>query len=162
MWNNEINKLATGLDPSCTDVRKQTYEDVSIFKERLSRSFEYSGELNESYLRTLMVRAVTHIRGEHMRTIKEGGSQPNHVDSAVWEKLLKLSTSEQWEKKSQQGKLANPSRKTVNRTGNRGVNGVRENLREIFGRSPDPDRSYDRSTTSQRIQNQTGDQGNRE
>ena len=30
----------------------------------------------------------------------------------------------------------------INKTGNRGVNGVRENLREIMGRSPDPDEVY--------------------
>jgi hypothetical protein len=50
----KINKLAMGLDPSCTHIKKQTYEDVSIFKERLNKSFEYSGELNEEHLRGLM------------------------------------------------------------------------------------------------------------
>ena len=29
------------------------------------------------------------------------------------------------------------SRKTINRTGNTGVNGVRDHLREVLGRSPD-------------------------
>lgn len=55
---------------------------------------------------------------------------------------MKLAGSEQWEQKSQQGKFANAQRKTVNRTGNRGLNGVRESLREILGRSPDPDEMY--------------------
>ena len=39
-------------------------------------------------------------------------------------------------------KLANASRKTINRTGNRGVNGVRDHLRVVLGRSPDPDEIY--------------------
>jgi hypothetical protein len=65
-----------------------------------------------------------------------------HIDAEVWERLQKLAASKQWEEKSQQGRYANACRKTINRTGNRGVNGVRENLREILGRSPDPDEVY--------------------
>jgi hypothetical protein len=141
-WMNEINKLSSGLDPSCTHIRKQTYEDVMIFKERLSQSFEYSGELNEEYLRGLMGRAVGRRRGELMKMIKRGDTQPNHIDSEVWARLVNYESSEQWREKSEQGKLANASRKTINRTGNRGVNGVRDHLREVLGRSPDPDEVY--------------------
>ena len=141
-WMNEINKLSIGLDPSCTHIRKQTYEDVIIFKERLSQSFEYSGELNEEYLRGLMGRAVGRRRGELIKMIKRGDSQPKHIDSEVWARLVNYESSEQWKEKSEQGKLANASRKTINRTGNRGVNGVRDHLREVLGRSPDPDEVY--------------------
>ena len=141
-WMAEINKLAMGLDPSCTHIKKQTYEDVSIFKDRLNKSFEYSGELNEEHLRGLMGKAVTKKRVELITLIKKGGSQPMHIDAEVWERLQKLAASKQWEEKSQQGRYANACRKTKNRIGNRGVNGVRENLREILGRSPDPDEVY--------------------
>ena len=141
-WMAEINKLAMGLDPSCTHIKKQTYEDVSIFKDRLNKMFEYSGELNEEHLRALMGKAVTKKRVELITLIKKGGSQPMHIDAEVWERLQKLAASKQWEDKSQQGRYANACRKTINRTGNRGVNGVRENLREILGRSPDPDEVY--------------------
>ena len=141
-WMAEINKLAMGLDPSCTHIKKQTYEDVSIFKERLNKSFEYSGELNEEHLRGLMGKAVTKKRVELISLIKRGGIQPMHIDAEVWERLQKLAASKQWEDKSQQGRYANACRKTINRTGNRGVNGVRENLRQILGRSPDPDEVY--------------------
>jgi hypothetical protein len=75
-WMAEINKLATGLDPSCTHIKKQTYEDVCIFKERLNRNFEYSGELNEEHLRGLMGKAVTKKRVELIALIKTGGSSP--------------------------------------------------------------------------------------
>ena len=141
-WMAEINKLAMGLDPSCTHIKKQTYEDVSIFKERLNKSFEYSGELNEEHLRGLMGKAVTKKRVELISLIKRGGIQPMHIDGEVWDRLQKLAASKQWEDKSQQGRYANACRKTINRTGNRGVNGVRESLREILGRSPDPDEVY--------------------
>ena len=141
-WMAEINKLAMGLDPSCTHIKKQTYEDVSIFKERLHKNFEYSGELNEEHLRGLMGKAVTKKRTELIALIKSGGNRPMHIDAEVWERLQKLAASRQWEDKSQQGRYANACRKTINRTGNRGVNGVRENLREILGRSPDPDEVY--------------------
>ena len=139
---NEINKLSIGLDPSCTHIRKQTYEDVIIFKERLSQCFDYSGELNEEYLRGLMGRAVGRRRGELIKMIKCGENQPKHIDSEVWARLVNYESSEQWREKSEQGKIANASRKTINRTGNRGVNGVRESLREVLGRSPDPDEVY--------------------
>ena len=141
-WMAEINKLAKGLDPSCTNIKKQSYEDVTIFKERLNMRFEYSGVLNEEHLRGLMGKAVTKKRTELITLIKTGGSQPMHIDSKVWERLQKLAASKQWEEKSQQGRYANACRKTINRTGNRGLTGVRENLREIFGRSPDPDEVY--------------------
>ena len=141
-WMAEINKLAMGLDPSCTHIKKQTYEDVSIFKDRLNQNFEYFGELNEEHLRGLMGKAVTKKRVELITLIKKGGSQPKHIDAEVWERLQKLAASKQWQEKSQQGRYANACRKTINRTGNRGVNGVRENLREILGRSPDPDEVY--------------------
>jgi len=32
-WIVEVNKLASWLDPSCTHIRKQTYEDMSILKD---------------------------------------------------------------------------------------------------------------------------------
>jgi len=89
-----------------------------------------------------MGKAVTKKRVELISLIKRGGIQPMHVDAEVWERLQRLAASKQWEEKSQQGRYANACRKTINRTGNRGVNGVRENLREILGRSPDPDEVY--------------------
>ena len=45
-WIAEVNKLAAGLDPSCTHIRKQTHEDMCILKDRLDDHFEYSGEFN--------------------------------------------------------------------------------------------------------------------
>lgn len=89
-----------------------------------------------------MGKAVTKKRTELITLIKRGASQPMHIDAEVWERLQKLAASKQWEEKSQQGRYANACRKTINRTGSRGVNGVRENLREILGRSPDPDEVY--------------------
>ena len=86
--------------------------------------------------------AVGRRRGELIKMIKRGDSQPKHIDSEVWARLVNYESSEQWKEKSEQGKLANASRKTINRTGNRGVNGVRDHLREVLGRSPDPDEVY--------------------
>lgn len=138
-WVHEIRKLATGLDPSCTHIRKQTYEAVSTLKARLNDNFEYSGTLNEDYLRSMMGIAVTGKRRELLALIRTGGTQPLHIDHEVWERLVKLEGSKQWEEKSLQGKYANSCRKTYGRTGSRGINGVRERLREKFGRSPDFD-----------------------
>ena len=138
-WVAEIGKLAMALDPSCTHIARQTYDDVTTFKARLDERFEYSGTLHEDHLRSMMGKAVTKKRGELFKLIRRGGSQPLHIDHEVWERLLKLEASKQREAKSEQGRYANACRMTYGRTGSRGINGVRERLREILGRSPDPD-----------------------
>ena len=140
-WIAEINKLAKGLDPSCLHIRKQTFEDVKTFRERLDDNFEYGGVLNEDYLRSLMGKAVTKKRAELINLIKNGGEdvkQPVHVDFEVWRRLLKLAFSKQREERSEQGRRANCCRITIGRTGRRGIDGVREKLHSFLGRSPDP------------------------
>jgi hypothetical protein len=46
-WVAKIGKLATALDPSCTHIARQTYDDVTTFKAKLDERFEYFGPLNE-------------------------------------------------------------------------------------------------------------------
>lgn len=138
-WMAEIGKLATGLDPSCTHISRQTYEAVTTFKARLNERFEYSGPLNEDHMRSVMGKAVTRKRTELISLIHKGGSQPLHIDHEVWGRLVKLAASKQRKDKSKQGRYANACRKTYGRTGPRGLNGVRERLREYLERSPDPE-----------------------
>lgn len=71
-WITEIGKLAVGLDPSCTHISRQTFEDVTTMKARLNERFEYSGPLNEDYLKTMMGRAVTTKRSDLIKKIKKG------------------------------------------------------------------------------------------
>ena len=138
-WVAEIGKLAIGLDASCTNIRSQTYEVVTTLKARLNDNFEYSGTLNDDYLRSMMGKAVTKKRGELIALINKGGTQPLHIDHEVWERLVKLAASRQRQEKSEQGRYANACRRSFGRTGSRGINGVRERLREQLNRSPDPD-----------------------
>ena len=138
-WVAEIGKLAIGLDASCTNIRSQTYEAVTTLKARLNDNFEYSRTLNDDYLRSMMGKAVTKKRGELIALINKGGTQPLHIDSEVWERLVKLAASRQQQEKSEQGRYANACRRSYGRTGSRGINGVRERLREQFNRSPDPE-----------------------
>ena len=98
-WVAEIGKLAMGLDPSCTHISRQTYDAVTTFKARLHERFEYSGTLNDDYLRSMMGKAVTKKRTELISLIKKGGSQPLHIDHEVWERLRKLAASKQREYK---------------------------------------------------------------
>lgn len=127
-WIAEINKLSKGLDPSCTYIRKQTFEDVQTFKEHLEDSFEYLGMLNEDYLRGLMGKAITKRRGAFIALIRSGGDQPLDMDDKVWKRLEKLAYSKQWQQKSEQGRYVNSCRKTVGRTRSIGETGVRHNL----------------------------------
>lgn len=71
-----------------------------------------------------MGKAVTRKRAELISLIKNNGEQPTTIDRAVWLRLEKLANSKQREEKSEQGRYANACRKTVNRTGARGVHGV--------------------------------------
>lgn len=134
----EIGKLATGLDPSCTHISRKTYEAVTTFKAILNERFEYSGTLNEDHMRSIMGKAVTKKRTELISLIQKGGSQPLHIDHEVWGHLVKLAASKQRKDKSEQGRYANVCRWMYGRTGSRGMNGVRERLREHLKRSPDP------------------------
>lgn len=78
-----MNKLASGLDPSCTHIRKQTHEDMCILKDRLNDNFEYSADLNEDYLRGLLGKAVTRRRSDLIAQIKRGNGPPKHFNEEV-------------------------------------------------------------------------------
>ena len=72
-WVAEVNKLAAALDPPCTHIRKQTYDDMCLLKDRLDDHFEYSGELNQDYLRSMLGKAVTRRRTDLISYIKKDG-----------------------------------------------------------------------------------------
>ena len=142
-WIKKINRLVAGLDPSCTHIRKHTFEAVQTFKDRLNEHFDYSGRLNEDFLRGLMEKAVTKRRGELIVLIRNNGDQPKHFDQEIWKCLENLANSKQREDKSEQGRHANACWKTYGRTGSIGMNGVREKLRSQYGRSLDPDEIFE-------------------
>ena len=100
--------------------------------------FEYFGKLNDEYLRRLMGKAITKRRSELLSLIRSKGAQPNYIDHDVWLRLQKLADSRLQQQKSKQARHANASRKTLGKTGPIGENGVRQNLREMLHRSPDP------------------------
>ena len=141
-WISEINKLAAGLDPSCLHIRKQSYEDMCIVKDRLNHNFEYSGVLNEDHIRALLGKAVTRRRTELISFINNDGEKPKHlqnIDDEIWDRLKKIANSRQRESRTEHGRYANTCRQTVGRTGPVGVEGVRQKLLEHSGKSPDPD-----------------------
>lgn len=138
-WIADINKLAAGLDPSCTDIRKQAHGDICIFKDRLNEHFEYSADVSEHYLRGFIGKAVTRRRTDLIAFINKNGSRPANFDENIWKRLEMLATSEQREKRTKHGRYANACRRTLGRTGALGEEGIRERLHQLLGRSPDPD-----------------------
>ena len=138
-WIADINKLAAGLDPSCTDIRKQAHGDICIFKDRLNEHFEYSADVSEHYLRGFIGKAVTRRRTDLIAFINRNGSRPANFDEDIWKRLEMLATSQQREKRTEHGRYANACRRTLGRTGALGEDGIRERLRQLLGRSPDPD-----------------------
>ena len=138
-WIAEINKLARRLDPSCRDIRRQSHDDICMFKQRLNEHFDYSDDVNDNYLRSLMGKAVTRKRNDLISLINMGAECPPLVDLDVWNRLESIADSEQRHRRSEHGRYANSCRRTVGRTGALGEDGIRERLREVWGRSPDPE-----------------------
>lgn len=138
-WIAEVNKLVSGLDPSCTHIRKQTHEDMCILKDRLDGHFEYSGDLNQDCLRTLLGKAVTRRRTELISYIRNGRKLPLNFDPDIWDRLEKLAGSTQRRNRTEHARYANACRRTMGRTGSLGMEGVRRKLGEQYGRSPDPE-----------------------
>ena len=143
-WIAQINKLAVGLDPSITHIRKQTHDSMCLLKDRLNENFEYSGDLNEDHLRALLGKVVTRKRTELLAMINNNRKQPLHVDSEVWHRLQKLASSKQRVNRTEHGRYANSCRRTFERIGSVGKDGVRQRLRELYRRSPDPDEVADK------------------
>ena len=138
-WIAIVNKLAAGLNPSCTHIRNQTHESMCILKDWLNDDFEYSRDLNEDYLRGLLGKAVTRKRTQLLSYIKDNKKPAFHVDEDVWLRLEKLARNDQRLSKTEHGRYANRCRRLVGRTGSVGEAGVRERLRELYGRSPHPE-----------------------
>lgn len=74
-WGSIRHCSVMCLDPTCTYLKRQTYAAVTILKDRLNESFDYSSNLNNDYLRAVIGRAVSKRRSKLMKVIKEGGSQ---------------------------------------------------------------------------------------
>jgi len=127
-WVAQVNKLAAGLDPSCTHIKKQTYESMCIVKDRLNDNFEHSRDVSEDYLRALLGKAVTRRRSELISMIRKNVDQPPTIDKEIWTRLEKLATSKQREERTEHGRYANACRRTLGRTGAVGEDGVRERL----------------------------------
>jgi len=135
-----VNKLAAWLDPSCTHIKKQTYEDMCVLRDRLNDNFEYSGDLNQDFLRGLLGKAVTRRRTDLISYIMGGGKQPLSFDDKIWKRMEKLAGSIQREESTEHGRYANKCRRTLGRTSASGENGVRLRLNQQYGRSPDPNK----------------------
>jgi len=76
---------------------------------------------------------------ELIALIKNKGRHPTTLNEEVWDRLKKLAKSKQRENRLEHGWYANSCQKMVGRIGSLGVEGIREKLRELYRRSPDPD-----------------------
>ena len=110
-----------------------------MFIEGLDDHFEYSGELNQDYLRSMLGKAVTRRRTNLISYIKKDGKRPLNFDEDIWDRLEKLASSKQREDRTKHGRYANGCRRTMGQTGPLGMEGVRRKLSDLYGRSPDPE-----------------------
>jgi hypothetical protein len=138
-WRAELNKLCCALDPSVMDVRNQPHKPMMTLKKRLACKFEYSADIDDDWLRGEIGRGVSTRRFQLMEMIRNGDQMPPGFDKGVWYTLQRISDDPKYKEKSEAMRHANSMRRTKGRTGPKGEMGIVEDLREHFGRSPDPD-----------------------
>lgn len=78
-----------------------------------------------------------------MAAVRNGDEIPPGFDKDVWYNLQRISKDPKYKEKSEAMRHANSMRRTLGRTGPKGELGIVEDLREKFGRSPDPDEIED-------------------
>ena len=137
VWNDTLGKVVRGLDPSYIDIRQQPYHLMETLMKRMSEDFEYSENINPSWLRTRVGNALSSYRHEIMKVIDAGEERPTWVKNEIWEKLVRFQRSEEHKQKSLQMRYANSCRKRKGRTRPIGVVGIVERLREKLRRTPD-------------------------
>ena len=142
-WKAELNKLCCALDPSVMDVRNQPHKPMMTLKKRLAYKFEYSADIDDDWLRGEIGRGVSTRRFQLMEMIRNGDLIPPGFDKDIWYNLQRVADDPKYKEKSEAMKHANSMRRTKGRTGPKGEMGIAEDLREHFGRSPDPDEIED-------------------
>lgn len=139
VWNDALSKVVRGLDPSYIDIRQQPCHLMDTLLKRLDEEFDYSDTVNSSWLRKRIGNALSSYRHELMKMIQAKETRPPWVSESVWEKLVKMSESEKYKRKSEAKRYANSCRRSYGRTGPIGEVGIIERLRKILGRSPAQD-----------------------
>lgn len=143
VWNDALAKIVRGLDPSYIDIRQQPFHLMEILMKRLQEDFEYSDELNTTWLRTRVGNALSSYRHELIRLIQTNQDRPMWVSKRIWEKLVKLAGLEKFRIKSEQMRYANSCRRNKGRTGPLGEAGITERLRRQLLRSPTLDEVHE-------------------
>ena len=138
-WNDALTKVVRGLDPSYIDIRHQPYHLMETLTARLTEDFEYSAEINRTWLRKRIGGALSSYRHELIKMIKAKEDRPPWVKESVWTKLAELEGSDKFKRKSEQMRYANSCRRTKGRTGPLGEVGITERMRERLGRYPEPE-----------------------
>ncbi|KAG0593800.1 hypothetical protein M758_UG020300 [Ceratodon purpureus] len=138
-WNDALNKVVRGLDPSFIDIRHQPFYLMEVLMNRMNEDFDYSADVNTSWFRTRVGSALSNYRHEFIKMIQAKEERPPWVKDSVWAKLQELEASDKFRMKSEQMRYANSCRRTKGRIGPLGVVGITERLRQKLGRDPDPE-----------------------
>lgn len=139
VWNKTLGKLVRGLDPSYIDIRHEPFYLMDTLIARLNKDFEYSGDVNFSWLRGRIRSTLSSYRHELIKFIESRGDRPQWVSEEIWCRLVTMAGSEKFKTKSEQMRHANACKKSKGRTRPMGVAGVTEKLRQRLGRTPDPE-----------------------
>ena len=108
-----------------------------MFKQRLNEHFDYSDNVNDNYLRSLMEKTMTEKRNELISMINMGAKCPPFMDLNVWKQLESIAANEQRQRRSEHGRYANSCWRTLERTGALGEDKIRERFHELWSRSLD-------------------------
>ena len=138
-WRKEVMLLSRDLDPAIGNINRQPEGAIADIAEWIQRTWEYSFPMKQEYVKEVIARGVTLRRGELWKMIRNGEPKPSTVSDKTWRTLERQLENPASIKKFEDCRKANASRMNFGRTGPSGEVGVRQKLRRILKRSPDPE-----------------------
>ena len=138
-WRKEVMLLSRKLDPAIGQINKQPEDVVKEIGEWIQQTWEYSTPIKFEVVKEVIARGVSLRRSELWKKIRNKEPKPQDVTDRAWRSLKRELENPATIKKSISCSKANASRVNFGRTGPSGEVGVRERLRKMLRRSPDPE-----------------------
>lgn len=138
-WRKELMLLSRDLDPAIGNINKQPEGAVAEIAEWIQETWEYSSPVKFEFVKEVIARGVTLRRVDLWKRIRNGEEKPTGVSDRSWRTLERQLENPASIRKSENCRIANASRVNFGRTGPSGEVGVRQRLRRILRRSPDPE-----------------------
>ena len=138
-WRKEVMLLSRKLDPAIGQINRQPEDAVKEIGEWIQQTWEYSTPIKFEVVKEVIARGVSLRRSELWKKIRNKEPKPLDVTDRAWRSLKRELENPATIRKSISCSKANASRVNFGRTGPSREVGVRERLRKMLRRSPDPE-----------------------